>query len=270
MQRSARTGRCCCSRTCASTRRRRRTTRPSRASSRRSRDVYVNDAFGTAHRAHASTAGMVPFVKEKAAGLPDAQGARVPGQGARRTRRSRSSRSSAAPRSRDKIKVIENLLPKVDALLIGGAMANTFLKAQGDRGGQEPGRGGQARRWRARLLEAAQRLGKQLVLPVDHVVGTEPDGEGAADEVTPTGRFPPDMMGLDIGPKTRDAVRAAHPRREDGVLERADGPVRGADVRRGHAGGRARRWPSNRQRDHGGRRRRQRGGGAADGLRGAR
>ena len=68
----------CCWRTSASTRRRRRTTRPSPGSWRRSRDVYVNDAFGTAHRAHASTAGMAPFVKERAAGLPDGEGARVP------------------------------------------------------------------------------------------------------------------------------------------------------------------------------------------------
>lgn len=169
-------------------------------------DVYINDAFGTAHRAHASTAGMVPFVKEKAAGFlmrkeieylgkvlknPDKPFVAILG-GSKVT---------------DKIKVIESLLPKVDALLIGGAMAYTFLKAQGVEVGKSRVEGDKLS-LATRLLEAAHRFKTQLVLPVDHIVGTEPTENSPAKE-TPDNAIPPDMMGLDIGPKTR-AIFAQH------------------------------------------------------------
>src|SRR5262249_8167368 len=93
-------------------------------------DVYVNDAFGTAHRAHASTAGMVPFVKEKAAGLLMRKELEFLGKVIKAPESPFIAILGGAKVS-DKIKVIENLLPKVDALLIGGAMAYTFLKAEG-------------------------------------------------------------------------------------------------------------------------------------------
>jgi phosphoglycerate kinase len=107
----------------------------------------------------------------------------------------------------DKIKVIENLLPKVDALLIGGAMAYTFLKAQGVEVGKsrvEEDKLSLA----TRMLEAAQRLKTPIVLPVDHIAGTELTDKSAAQE-TPDVAIPKDMLGLDIGPKTR-AIYTQH------------------------------------------------------------
>jgi len=177
-------------------------------------DVYVNDAFGTAHRAHASTAGMVPFVKEKAAGLLMRKELEYLGKVIKNPEAPFVAILGGAKVS-DKIKVIESLLPKVDALLIGGAMAYTFLKAQDAQVGRsrvEEDKMALARK----LLESAQRLGKQLVLPVDHVVGTEPTEKSIAKEV-PDRNIPPDMMGLDIGPKTR-ALYAQHIRNAKTVI----------------------------------------------------
>jgi phosphoglycerate kinase len=163
-------------------------------------DVYVNDAFGTAHRAHASTAGMVPFVKEKAAGFLMRKELEYLG-GVLKSPTKPFVALLGGSKVSDKIKVIENLLPKVDALLVGGAMAYTFLKAQGIEVGKsrvEEDKLSLA----TRLLEAAQRLGTSLVLPVDHVCGTEPSEKSAVREVAERA-IPADLMGLDIGPKTR-------------------------------------------------------------------
>ncbi len=167
-------------------------------------DVYVNDAFGTAHRAHASTAGMVPFVKEKAAGLLMRKEIEYLGKVVKNPEKPFVAILGGAKVS-DKIKVIENLLPKVDAMLIGGAMAYTFLKVQGIEVGKsrvEEDKLDLARK----LLSASERLGKPLVLPVDHVVGTEPSENSPAIE-DPERAIPADKMGLDIGPKTRDLYR---------------------------------------------------------------
>ncbi|MDY7224969.1 phosphoglycerate kinase [Hyalangium rubrum] len=163
-------------------------------------DVYVNDAFGTAHRAHASTAGMVPFVKEKAAGLLMKKEIEYLGRVVKNPEKPFIAILGGAKVS-DKIKVIENLLPKVDALLIGGAMAYTFLKAQGIEVGKsrvEEDKLSLA----TKILDAAQRLKTSIVLPVDHVVGTEPSDKSDKRE-TPDRAIPGDAMGLDIGPKTR-------------------------------------------------------------------
>ncbi|WP_338867108.1 phosphoglycerate kinase [Myxococcus stipitatus] len=163
-------------------------------------DVYVNDAFGTAHRAHASTAGMVPFVKEKAAGLLMKKEIEYLG-GVLKTPTKPFVAILGGSKVSDKIKVIESLLPKVDALLVGGAMAYTFLKAQGVEVGKsrvEEDKLSLA----TRLMEAAHRLKTPIVLPVDHIVGTEPTDKSPAQE-TPDNAVPKDMMGLDIGPKTR-------------------------------------------------------------------
>ncbi len=166
--------------------------------------VYVNDAFGTAHRAHASTVGMVAFVKEKAAGLlmkkeleflgkilrdPDAPFVAVLG----------------GAKVSDKIKVIENLLPKVDALLIGGAMAYTFLKAQGVEVGKsrvEEDKLPVARK----ALDAAERLGRTILLPVDHIAAAAISKESPPREVKDRA-LPRELIGLDIGPKTRALFR---------------------------------------------------------------
>jgi len=163
-------------------------------------DVYVNDAFGTAHRAHASTAGMVPFVKEKAAGLLMKKEIEYLGRVLKNPEKPFVAILGGAKVS-DKIKVIENLLPKVDALLIGGAMAYTFLKVQGADVGKsrvEEDKLALA----SKILEAAARLKTPIVLPVDHVVGNELTEKSVKQE-TPDRNIPADMMGLDIGPKSR-------------------------------------------------------------------
>jgi phosphoglycerate kinase len=167
-------------------------------------DVYVNDAFGTAHRAHASTAGMVPFVKEKAAGFLIRKELEYLGKVLKNPESPYVAILGGAKVS-DKIKVIESLLPKVDALLIGGAMAYTFLKAQGIEVGKsrvEADKLDVARK----ALEAAKRLGKQIVLPIDHVIAPGLDG-AAQKKDTPDQVIPADQLGLDIGPKTRDLFR---------------------------------------------------------------
>jgi len=163
-------------------------------------DVYVNDAFGTAHRAHASTAGMVPFVKEKAAGLLMKKEIEYLGRVLKNPEKPFVAILGGAKVS-DKIKVIENLLPKVDALLIGGAMAYTFLKVQGAEVGKSRVEEDKLP-LATKILEAAQRLKTSIVLPVDHVVGNEPSEKSSKQE-TPDRNIPADMMGLDIGPKTR-------------------------------------------------------------------
>lgn len=163
-------------------------------------DVYCNDAFGTAHRAHASTAGMVPFVKEKCAGFLMRKEIEQLGKLVKGAEKPFVVVLGGAKVS-DKIKVIENLLPKCQVMLIGGAMAYTFLKAQDvpvGRSRVEEDKLPLA----SKLLETAQRLGVQLVLPVDHVCGTSPDEASQAIDVTERA-IPADLMGLDIGGKTR-------------------------------------------------------------------
>jgi phosphoglycerate kinase len=163
-------------------------------------DVYINDAFGTAHRAHASTVGMVPHVKERAAGLLMRKELEYLGGVLKAPQKPFVAILGGAKVS-DKIKVIESLLPKVDALLIGGAMAYTFLQVQDVDVGQslvEKEKAPLARK----LLESAERLKTSILLPVDHVVGNVASEAAEAREVS--GRaIPAGMMGLDIGPQTR-------------------------------------------------------------------
>jgi len=177
-------------------------------------DVWVMDAFGTAHRAHASTAGMAPFVKERAAGYLMVKELEFLG---------RLLKSPGMPyvavlggaKVSDKIKVIESLLPRVSSLIVGGAMAYTFLKAQGIEVGKsrvEADKLDVARR----ALEAAERLGKAVVLPIDHIASTDPTGNAPVREVKERA-LPAEMMGLDIGPRTR-ALFAEHLRPAHTVL----------------------------------------------------
>jgi phosphoglycerate kinase len=167
-------------------------------------DVYCNDAFGTAHRAHASTVGMVPFVKEKCAGLLMKKEIVQLGKIIAGAEKPFVVVLGGAKVS-DKIKVIENLLPKCQAMLIGGAMAYTFLKAQGVEVGTSRVEADKLT-LATKLLDSAKRLGVDLVLPVDHLCGTSPDDKTEVTEVNARA-IPAGLMGLDIGGKTRDLYR---------------------------------------------------------------
>ncbi len=177
-------------------------------------DVYVNDAFGTAHRAHASTVGMVPFVKEHAGGYLLRREMDFLGRLVRSPQLPYVAVLGGAKVS-DKIKFIESLLPKVNTLLIGGAMAYTFLAVQGVAVGKsrvEVDRFDVARR----ALESARRLGKAVVLPIDHIAATEGTANAAPREVAEPA-IPAGLMGLDIGPRTR-ALYAEHLRAAKTIL----------------------------------------------------
>jgi phosphoglycerate kinase len=162
--------------------------------------IYVNDAFGSAHRAHASTEGMIQFVPQAAAGLLMEQELKYLTLATRNPPRPCVAILGGAKVS-DKIEVIENLGKVVDKLLIGGAMAYTFLKAQGKPTGKslvEEDKVDLAKK----LLAT---LGGKLLLPVDHVVVTEIK-EGAANETV--GTIGAEQIGVDIGQKTIDAYAA--------------------------------------------------------------
>src|SRR5205085_3541096 len=162
-------------------------------------DAYVDDAFGTMHRAHASTVGMVKHVPQRGAGFlvaaelknlqPLLKGAAKPYLAI-----------LGGAKVSDKIKVIDQLMGKVDALLIGGAMAYTFLSARGVPVG--------ASRVEKDKIDVARRILEksrvELLLPVDHVVAREPKG-GVPVETVAT--IPDGMLGLDVGPKTRELYR---------------------------------------------------------------
>ena len=168
-------------------------------------EVYVDDAFGAAHRAHASIAGMTAFFKEKGAGLllqkeldylsrvlsdPDKPFVTILG----------------GAKVSDKIGVIRNLLPKVTALLIGGGMAYTFLKATGTEIGSslvENDKIGLARE----LVDEAKAHGVAMFLPTDHVTGDSNKKNPLVNE----GEIPSGRLGLDIGPKTvRQFIEEIH------------------------------------------------------------
>jgi phosphoglycerate kinase len=167
-------------------------------------DVWVNDAFGTAHRAHASTAGMAKFVKEKAAGFLIQKELDYLGKALGNPARPFVAIVGGAKVS-DKLKVLENLISKADAVLVGGAMAFTFLKAQGVEVGKSLVENDKLDLARQILDRAAARK-VDLLLPVDHVCGAEPK-ETAERVVVNDRAIPKELMGLDIGPKTLDRYR---------------------------------------------------------------
>ena len=159
-------------------------------------DVYVNDAFGAAHRAHASTAGMAKFFTEKGAGLLLKKELDYLGRLLGKPERPFAAILGGAKVS-DKIGVINNLMPKIDSLLIGGGMAYTFLKAKGVSIGRslvEEDRVELARD----LIAKAKQSNIALLLPIDHVAAEGRD----KDPITIGENIPPNLMGLDIGPKT--------------------------------------------------------------------
>ena len=163
-------------------------------------DVYVNDAFGSAHRAHASTEGIVHHVKESAAGFLMAAEVEYLGKALGNPERPFVAILGGAKVS-DKLEVIENLLAKVDVLIIGGAMAYTFLKAKGLPVGKSL--------VEAELLETAKDLearakarGITFELPVDHVVAEKLDASVPTETLAVGDPAIGERMGLDIGPKT--------------------------------------------------------------------
>ena len=164
-------------------------------------DVYVNDAFGSAHRAHASTEGMIAFVPTAGAGLLMDQELKYLGMATRNPARPCVAILGGAKVS-DKIEVIENLGKIVDRLLIGGAMAYTFLQAQGIPTGKSL--------VETDKIELAKKLlsqlGTKLLLPVDHVVVSEIQA-GAPNETVD--EIPEGKIGVDIGPKTAEAYANA-------------------------------------------------------------
>jgi phosphoglycerate kinase len=168
-------------------------------------DVYVNDAFGSAHRAHASTVGMIAYVPKAAAGLLMEKELEYLTLVTKNPPRPCVAILGGAKVS-DKIEVIRNLAKVVDRLLIGGAMAYTFLKAQGQPTGASLVEDDKVELAR-QLLDS---LGDKLLLPVDHVVAERFEA-GAPSEVVEV--IPDGKMGLDIGPNTvakySEVVRAA-------------------------------------------------------------
>lgn len=160
-------------------------------------DVFVNDAFGTAHRAHASTAGVAAYLPAVAGFLMEKEIAFL-GEAVEKPRRPFAALIGGAKVS-TKIGVLENLLTKVDHLLIGGAMANTLLKAQGYDVGRSLVEDDKLDVARALLDKAEERL----LLPVDVVVADRVDPE-AQTKVVRVAEVPADMTIVDIGPETID------------------------------------------------------------------
>jgi phosphoglycerate kinase len=163
-------------------------------------DVYVNDAFGTAHRAHASTVGITRFVGKSAAGLLMQKELDYLGKATTNPEKPFVAIIGGAKVS-DKIDVIRNLLTKVDALLIGGAMAYTFLKSEGKKVGKSLVEEDKLELAKE-LLAEAQRRNVRLLLPTDHVVAEKMDAGAATQVVSTDAGISDNCMGLDIGPET--------------------------------------------------------------------
>jgi phosphoglycerate kinase len=163
-------------------------------------DVYINDAFGSAHRAHASTEGIVHYMSASAAGFLMAAEVEYLGRALGNPERPFVAILGGAKVS-DKLEVIENLLGKVDALLIGGAMAYTFLKALGRPVGKSLVED-ELTATAASLVERAKTSGIALELPVDHVVAPKVDAGAPTATIGTDDPAIGDRMGLDIGPRT--------------------------------------------------------------------
>ncbi|HPB09865.1 MAG TPA: phosphoglycerate kinase [Kiritimatiellia bacterium] len=168
-------------------------------------DIYCNDAFGTAHRAHASTAVICKFVKESVAGFLMEKEIEYLGNAVEKPTRPFVAILGGAKVS-DKLAVVKNLLDKVDTLIIGGGMAYTFLKAQGHDVGNSLCEQDQLDYARD-MIEKAKANGKQFLLPVDNVAADKFDAEANTQIVG--NDIPAGWMALDIGPKTTELYAAA-------------------------------------------------------------
>jgi phosphoglycerate kinase len=163
-------------------------------------DIYVNDAFGAAHRAHASTEGITHFVEQSAAGLLMEKELNYLGKAVTEPNRPFVAIIGGAKVS-DKIDVIDALLSKADSVLIGGAMAYTFLNAQGQSTGKSLTEPDKIDIARAALAKAEAR-GVKFLLPVDHCLANKFAADAKTQLFSGTEPFPEDMMALDIGPET--------------------------------------------------------------------
>src|SRR3954454_40841 len=170
-------------------------------------DVYVNDAFGAAHRAHASVDAIVRLMPNAGAGLLMEKELRYLGGAISNPERPFVAVIGGAKVS-DKIEVIENLIPKVDRLLIGGAMAYTFFKAEGKPVGKSLVEDDKLDAARDIVSRARQR-GLQLLLPTDHVVAPALDADAPSETLSVDDPAIGDRMGLDIGSATVKAYAAA-------------------------------------------------------------
>ncbi|KAK1548221.1 hypothetical protein Q3G72_000719 [Acer saccharum] len=163
-------------------------------------DVYVNDAFGASHRAHASIVGMVKHFKDFAAGFLLEKEVEALQRLIQAPQKPFVAVVGGAKVS-DKLGVLESLLSRVDTLMVGGAMAYTFLKAQGHNVGKSRFEEDKLRVAQAILTRAEQR-GTKLLLPTDHMAAAEFDAAAKATLVSQKD-LPDGLMGLDIGPDTR-------------------------------------------------------------------
>jgi phosphoglycerate kinase len=163
-------------------------------------DFYVNDAFGTAHRAHASTVGITKFVQKAAAGLLMEKELQYLGKVLQHPEKPFVAILGGAKVS-DKIGVIQNLMTKVDSLLIGGGMAYTFLKAQGLEVGKSLVEADKLELART-LLEEAKKRKLTFLLPVDHVAAAKIEANAVVQQIGEGQPIPSNLMALDIGPKT--------------------------------------------------------------------
>ncbi len=163
-------------------------------------DVFVNDAFGTAHRAHASNVGVASHLPQAAAGYLLQRELKYLGQVVRRPGRPFIALVGGAKVS-DKIGVLSSLVTKADTVLVGGAMSYTFLKALGHKTGNSLVED----HWLQEAEQMYRGAGGRLRLPLDHVISAAADGSGGCG--LSDGDIPPGQMGLDIGPRTMETYR---------------------------------------------------------------
>src|SRR5882757_1856903 len=169
-------------------------------------ELYVNDAFGAAHRAHASTEGITHFIAKSAAGLLMEKELTYLGKALQSPDKPFVAIIGGAKVS-DKIDVIDNLLNKVDALIVGGGMAYTFLNAKGQKTGKsllEADKIDVA----AAALKKAEEKGVRFLLPVDHLLADKFAADAKTQIFEGNGDFPADWMALDIGPKSIELFKA--------------------------------------------------------------
>jgi phosphoglycerate kinase len=165
--------------------------------------LYVCDAFGSAHRAHASVVGITKFVKQAAAGLLMEKELAYLGKAISNPERPFIAVLGGAKVS-DKIEVVQNLMKLADGMLIGGAMAYTFLKSQGLPIGKSLVEDDKLDLAKS-LIDQARSKNFRLRLPIDHVLAQSPNS--TETKTTDISQTPPDLMGLDIGPKTIELFR---------------------------------------------------------------
>jgi phosphoglycerate kinase len=163
-------------------------------------DIYVNDAFGSAHRAHASTEGVTHFVKQSAAGLLMQKELTYLGKALSEPDKPFVAIIGGAKVS-DKIEVIDNLIDRADAIIIGGGMAYTFLNAQGQSTGKSLVETDKIDVAKA-ALKKAEAKGVRFLLPVDHVLADKFAPNAKTQVFSGKGAFPADLMALDIGTKS--------------------------------------------------------------------